>query len=260
MQKFGDGNMADVFRIGDVVRKERGPWWDSVRQVLTYLEHAGFAWSPRIAPEQTNWVDLSYIEGESIEAGLSGARDPDILRQIGRCARDLHDSLDGFRLNHETETVPWPIEPPAQIMICHNDLSPWNTVMKNGRIQGIIDWDLVSYGTREWELAWMCWRWAPIYPPGARTQLSVAEQIQRCRILLESYGVDTLDLNGFVNLIDRRMECALEVVEQLGAQGVAGFDRLLNSGMHLSGHDDRAWLASNRDLFVAGLESTWADA
>ena len=74
-------------------------------------------------------------------------------------------------------------------------------------------------------------------------------QANRCRAILSAYGTDVLDLNGFVDLIDMRMKCALEVVEQLGAQGVTGFDRLLQTGMHLSAHDDRAWLATNADVF-----------
>lgn len=120
---------------------------------------------------------------------------------------------------------------------------------------GFIDWDLVSYGSREWELAWICWRWAPLYPAPERTGFDIGEQARRCNILLDSYGRDALDLRGFVTEIDRRMQCGLEVVEVLGAQGVPGFDRLLATGMHLSGHDDRAWLARHRDQIVAALDS-----
>lgn len=255
MERFSDGNMADVYRVGDTVHKQKGTWWDATRQVLQHLDSVEYLWSPKVISDTSETTELSFIDGETVPADLGGAGNADVLHVIGRRIRELHDALEGFRLAPGTECVPWPVQPPGDNIICHNDLSPWNTVLRDGTFSGFIDWDLVSYGTREWELAWACWRWAPIYPHGKRTRFDASDQIERCRVLLESYGLDAIDLRGFVALIDRRMECALDVVEQLGAQGVPGFDRLLETGMHLSGHDDRAWLAAHRDAFRAGIET-----
>lgn len=253
---FTDGNMADVVRVGDVVRKQKGIWWPATHQVLTHLAGVNYPWSPRVLGENAQTVELSFIPGKTIDASLPGHEDTDLLLTIGERVRGLHDALAGFKLAPGTECVPWPVEPADKLIICHNDLSPWNTVMCDREFQGFIDWDLVSVATREWDLAWVCWRFAPIYPHGGRTGFTSREQAERCRILLDAYGKDAVDLNGFVDLIDMRMDCGLECVEQLGAQGVPGFDRLLASGMHLSAHDDRIWLAANRDIFAAALESS----
>lgn len=254
MERFGDGNMADVYRVGNAVRKQRSPWWHATRQVLNHLEQVGYQYSPRILTESEQSVDLSYIPGSTVPADLGDYRDEFVLQTIGQQTRELHDALDGFRLTAGTDCVPWPVPPDGDHIVCHNDLSPWNAVFDQQTFQGFIDWDLVSYGTREWELAWVCWRWAPLYPVGERTSFDAEQQAARCRLLLEAYGFEALDLTGFLELIDRRMWCALEVVEQLGAQGVPGFDRLLATGMHLSAHDDRAWFANNRDLFSRYLQ------
>lgn len=255
IERFDDGNMADVYRVGDIVRKQKGTWWDATRQVLQHLESVEYPWSQRIAREEAHTVDFTFIPGETVLPDLTNYESVAFLQMIGSRARELHDALDGFQLDAGTECVPWPIPPPKNSIICHNDLSPWNIVASDGALRGFIDWDLVSYGTREWELAWMCWRWAPMYPYGSRTGFNSGDQARRCKILLEAYGLDALDLSGFADVIDRRMECALEVVEQLGAQGFPGFDRLLESGMHLSGHNDRLWLAEHRDAFRAALET-----
>lgn len=247
--RFTDGNMSDVVRVGDVVRKQKGPWWDATHQVLLHLEADGYPWSPRVIEFHDDTVELSYVPGQTIPASLDGYLDDDLLITIGKRTRELHDALNGFHLSPGTECVPWPVEPAEKTIVCHNDLSPWNTVMDGNTFRGFIDWDLVSVATREWELAWICWRFAPIYPPGGRAMFAAESQANRCRAILSAYGTDVLDLNGFVDLIDMRMKCALEVVEQLGAQGVPGFDRLLQTGMHLSAHDDRAWLATNADVF-----------
>lgn len=255
IERFTDGGMADVVRIGDEVHKQRGPWWDATRQVLQYLEQSGYSLSPRVQGESETTVELSYIEGETIPAGLDESVDNEFLQRLGVELRELHDTLSGFRLDHGTECVPWPILPPGANILCHNDVSPWNTVVRHRDISGFIDWDLVSYATREWELAWMCWRWAPIYPFAEPTPANAEIQAERCCTLLRAYGLDALDLTDFVSLIDRRMECSLEAVEQLGAQGVPGFDRLLANGAHLGGHDERAWLAGNVDVFRRAVES-----
>lgn len=253
-ERFSDGNMADVVRIGDRVHKQRGTWWDATRQVLDHLAAQNFAWSPRVLAEGDDLVELSFIAGSTIPADLTGASDEGVLREIGKRARELHDALDGFQLAPGTAFVPWPVRPEEELIICHNDLSPWNTVMENGAFRGFIDWDLVSKATREWELAWMCWRWAPIYPSGGRTGSTATQQAVRCRILLEAYGLDAIRRDGFVDLIDQRMRCGVDVVEQLGAEGVPGFDRLLATGMHLSGLDDSAWFNDHREIFQRAIE------
>ncbi len=250
---FRDGNMADVVRVGNRVRKQKSPWWNATRQVLNHLEQAAYPWSPHVLSEDRHFVELSFVPGETITPFLNGHEGPELLITIGRRIRELHDALEGFTLAPGTECVPWPIEPERKSIICHNDLSPWNTVMLDGAFQGFIDWDLVSVATREWDLAWACWRFAPIYPNGERTGFSALEQAQRCRILLDAYGTDRIDLRGFVDLIDMRMDCGIECVEQLGAQGVPGFSRILATGMHLSAHDDRRWLARHQSVFAAAI-------
>lgn len=254
-EKSTDGNMADVIRLGDRVRKQKGPWWSATRQVLEHLEESGYPWSSRLLAENEDTVDLAFITGSTIDASLTAHLEPGLPVTIGRRIRELHDALEGFDLAAATEVVPWPVEPQEKQIVCHNDLSPWNTVMKEGEFQGFIDWDLVSVATREWDLAWACWRFAPIYPRGERIRFTAREQAIRCNILLNVYGKDALNLDGFVDLINMRMRCGIDSVEVLGPQGVPGFDRLLATGMHLSAHNDRGWLAANRDAFVEALES-----
>lgn len=251
---FTNGNMADVVRVGDSVRKSKGTWWQATRQVLDHLDARDFPWSPRYIRDSENEVILSYIDGHTIPANLEMAQDPALLAMVAKCTRQFHDTVEGFRLTNNTGTVVWPHQPSGDSILCHNDLSPWNTVVLNGKFAGFIDWDLVSYGSREWELAWMCWRWAPLYPTGERTHFTVEEQADRCLQLITAYGSDCLDLHAFVDLIAIRMKSAVDVVEILGAQGVPGFDRILATGMHLSGIDDYHWLMKHAETFRTALE------
>ncbi len=245
-QVFSDGNMADVVRIGDTIHKQRGPWWDATRQTLTHLEAVNYPWSPRILAESDDTVQLTFIPGDTIDAGLTTHNDDEFLVIIGQRVRELHTALDGFRLLPGTTSVPWTPAPSDATMLCHNDLSPWNTVVREGAFAGLIDWDLVSYGTAEWELAWVCWRFAPLYPTGDRIPFSAQRQAERCATILSAYGPERLRLGTFLDVMDARMACGVDTVEILGAAGVPGFDRILSTGMHLSAIDDRRWMSEHR--------------
>lgn len=249
---FSDGNMFDVVRIGDRVRKQKSTWWQATVAVLSHLEQVGYVHSPRMLSADENNLYFSFVEGETIPADLVGYTDLAWIEEIGRQVRALHDALDGLVLIEET--MPIPPLPAGHSTVCHCDLGPWNVVVQDDLFTGFIDWDLVAMATREWDLAYACWRWAPIYPHGGATGYSAQKQAERCRLLLESYGTDKINLDGFVDLIDIRMQAAIDVVDNLGSQGVPGFTNLYESGAHLGGHDDRAWLAANRDTFIQIIE------
>lgn len=42
-------------------------------------------------------------------------------------------------------------------VICHGDFSPWNMVVKNQKIVGVIDFDEARPGSRVEDLAYMIW-------------------------------------------------------------------------------------------------------
>jgi hypothetical protein len=54
-----------IVRIGDTVRRSRGPWSDSVASYLLHLEHVGFAASPRFLGVDEQGRDiLEFVPGE----------------------------------------------------------------------------------------------------------------------------------------------------------------------------------------------------
>lgn len=67
------------------------------------------------------------------------------LRDLGLWLRSYHNAVRGFRVN--ASAFLWgPTEPTADMLVCHGDLGPWNLLHRNGRLTGVIDWDLARYG------------------------------------------------------------------------------------------------------------------
>ena len=75
------------------------------------------------------------------------------------CIRDsttpsqLNDFMQIIKQMHDlTEKIS-----PQGKVICHNDLSPCNTVFRNNHPVGIIDWDSAAYGERWEDLTYILW-------------------------------------------------------------------------------------------------------
>ncbi|MGB3330778.1 MAG: aminoglycoside phosphotransferase family protein [Thermomicrobiales bacterium] len=240
---FADGNMASVVRRGDEVRRGRTPWAAASHAVLLHLEATGFPLAPRYLGTDGMSERYSFVPGEPAPADLAGYRDDRILVQVGKTIRAYHEAMRGFV---PPPDVHWPIMPgtPASDgTICHNDIAPWNTVFLAGEVRGLIDWDLVAPATRTWDLAYAAWRFALLYPDAAFG--SADERIRRVRLLLDAYGLPADERRDFPVVILARMQSAFDTVEQWGAAGVPGFDRLYEGRLHVDALGCIAWTRDN---------------
>ncbi|MEV4705144.1 phosphotransferase [Actinoplanes sp. NPDC049316] len=66
--------------------------------------------------------------------------------------------------------------------MCHNDLSPKNTVYRGGLPVAFIDWDIAAPGRRVHDVAHVCWQFVPL---GPAVEVSVAAR--RVRVVLDAY-------------------------------------------------------------------------
>lgn len=253
---FADGNMAQVVRRGSSVFRAPAPWAEASRHVLRHLEAVGFSWSPRLLAASDREDELSFIPGQSIPADLAGHEDESVLVQVGAVFRTLHDAISGFEFPPGLPCVAMDHAPREAVIVCHNDLAPWNTIVEDGHVHGIIDWDLVAPGTPQWDLAYAAWRFAPVYPEG-QIDFSPTEQAQRIVTLLDAYQLPADARQGFVDLLLLRQRSAVDTVERLGKARVPGFARLYDAQLHVSGIDDRAWLETHRYDFVRIIERSF---
>lgn len=247
-----------VVRIGDTVRRPAGPWTPTVHALLLHVRERGFG----LAPEPLGLDDqgrevLSYIPGHTVGDELPWQRwvwDDALLAEVGRAAALYHRAVADFR---PEGVVPWQLGPApleAGQIVCHHDIAPYNAVVDQGRLRGIIDWDLSGPGTARSDLAFVAWQWVPLQHPAIARMFGWDDEsglARRLRILLDAYGLEERD--GFVEDVIVRMHLNRDVMLQRAAAGVPGYMNLVEQG-HVEGMNAAIrFLAEQRDAIQSRL-------
>ena len=154
------------------MRRPTGPRFSFVHRLLGHLERVEFDGAPRLLG-----IDSS---GREILDELPGCVPPnlgrfidDVLLAAGRLLRELHDATAGSELAGAHEVV------------CHNDPSPCNYVVADGRPVALIDFDQAAPGDRIRDVAYAGWLWTLTADDDGP---SVAEQARQLRLFVEGYG------------------------------------------------------------------------
>ncbi|MFD3483561.1 phosphotransferase [Streptomyces sp. NPDC058665] len=172
------GFINQVVRVGDTQHAAY------TRELLGFFEERGWGGAPRFRglDEQGREV-FEHIEGQ-VDLPVSDAR----LARISKLVREFHDLTAGSPLAGGREVV------------CHNDLSPRNTVYAAAPGAeplpvALIDWDQAAPGERIHDVAHLCWQYLDL---GPRVP-DVGDTARRITLVCDAYGLD--DRDGIVRTI-----------------------------------------------------------
>jgi len=223
------GNLQDAVRIGDRVHRRAGPWTPSVHALLRYLERADFP-APRVLGTDAEGREvLRYVEGEA----HNGTSAPlprtlladDLLVGAATLLRRYHDVVAEFR---PPPNATWRLTAPTtHEVICHNDWSPWNAVLRGGQVELMLDWDLAGPGTRVWDVANAAYAWVPLIA-ASHLAPKFPEQIRRLRLFLDSYGLR--DRSELLLTMRARLLHVSALIVRDAAAGDVGMQRLVAMG------------------------------
>jgi hypothetical protein len=134
MPLLGGRITPGVVRVGATVRRPVGPHSPFVHELLLALEQAGFRGAPRfLGVDERGREILSFIEGvvpHDLDEGLTDEQ----LVAAAALLRRYHQATAGLALASGEECV------------CHNDISPVNTVFVDDRPVASIDFDMAKPG------------------------------------------------------------------------------------------------------------------
>jgi hypothetical protein len=156
------------------VRRPARPNAQFVRSLLTQLYERGFDAAPSyLGTDEEEREVFSFLPGE-VPPELDPAIPDETLAAAAQLIRSFHDATAGTALAGDDEVV------------CHNDLSPCNTVFRDGEPVGIIDFDAAAPGSRFQDLGMALFLWLNLGTDGQRLE----EQARRIDLFCRAYGIE----------------------------------------------------------------------
>ncbi len=244
------GTLNPVVRIGDTVRRAAGPWTPTLHQLLRHVRGRGFDLAPEpVGFDEQGREILTYIPGMTVGWRIpwpAFVRTDRLLEEIGAATASYHRAVADFR---PVGVVPWlsgPAEIGSEQIVCHHDLAPYNTVTVDGRLAGIIDWDLAGPGAARFDLAFVAWQWVPLHGPNVTRHLGwepAPERASRLRRLLDAYGLT--ERSGFLDDVVARVTYNRDLMIRRAAEGSHEYQNLIDQGHLLGMAEALRFLAEN---------------
>jgi hypothetical protein len=262
------GGMGGAVRVGATVRRAAGPWTPAVQRLLGHLRSRGVAVPEPLGVDGRGRDVTGFVPGEVVHYPLPGWFWADeVLDSAARLLRVAHDATTDLVRDPALTAWTWrlPAHEPVEV-VCHNDTSPDNLVVADGRVVAMIDWDTASPGPRVWDVAYLAYRLVPLGPAGADPDpggpgtrgpdpdvrdpdvrdpdvRDPGERARRLRLLCAAYG--DLDPAAVLPVVVRRLT-ELAAFTRDRADGDA--ELLRHAALY---EDDARWVAASTAALLA---------
>lgn len=252
------GEMQNVVRVGNTVRRQGGAWTPTIHALLKHLEKVGFEGAPRALgfDEQGREV-LSFIEGEV----TSGGRTPHAymwssgtLTATAKLLKRVHEATSTFKIPTDAKWLWKENATDGTRVICHNDIALWNTVFRHQKPVAFIDWDLAAPGPAESEVAYALWCFVPLWhdeKPRPGMNFGVQDRAKRIRLFCDAYGLSKRD--DIFDRIRAKQNAVITEVKRIADEGSVGYQKLWDRGMREGILKDQAFLDRNAQALGAEL-------
>jgi hypothetical protein len=253
----GFGNLGEVVRVGDTVRRPPRESTAAVRALLLHLEAVGFDGAPRYldADDQGREV-LSYVDGDvPLPPYPEWSMSDDTLVSFGELLRRFHVATASF---DATGVAGWELDwadPRGGPGICHNDGFPENVVFRDGRAVALIDFDMAAPGRRFWDLAVASQEWMPLHSPNTRRDhLFPLDAVARFGRFARAYGVEPEDAAELVDVVfEERAQAIGNIRNEVALGNPVWIENWLDAGREASAAIDDVWLAEQRDALIEAV-------
>lgn len=248
-----------VVRIGDTVRRPHQEASERVAGYLRHLESVGFSGAPRYLGVDGQGRDvLTYLEGEVPGSPPQPwAAADSVLPGVALLVRRLHDASVGYH-PPDVERAPGrpqPVFPAGEPRIfAQRDVTPQNTVFRDGAAWGLIDFDLCDWTTRSLDLANTASHWVPLIDPVDLSPVYAGIDVaSRIALLLDGYGRELVSAEQFLHACELRFAGSYEAMRWAAANLGGGWARMWDDGVGELIQRRAAWFASVQDVLARSL-------
>lgn len=245
-----------VVRVGDTVRRPHQATSDAVADYLHHLESVGFDRAPRYLGRDEQGRDvLTFLDGAVADDNAlpAWAAADAVLPSVARLTRALHDASQGYRPPHPFGSAdpsrPVPRFPDGEPrLVAQRDITPGNTVFRDGAAWGLIDFDLSGWTTRSVDLANTAMHWVPLRDPTDRQPVHAGVDVgRRLRAMLDAYGRDLVPPALLIEACALRFAGAYEVMRWNAEHLGGGWRRMWDEGVGEVIARRVRWFAGVRD-------------
>lgn len=248
-----------VVRIGDTVRRPHQDTSEWVAGYLRHLEAAGFDGAPRYLGRDAQGRDvLTFLTGDVPgDPPEPWAVADDVLPGVAGLLRRLHDtSADYVPTVSRTEPAgrPRPLLPDEPRLVAHRDVTPQNTVFRDGVAAAIVDFDLADWTTRSVDLANTAMHWVPLSDPVDRGPVFAGVDVgARLRLLLDGYGRDAMDADRLLAAAELRFAGSHRIMQWNAEHLGGGWARMWREGVGEQIRRRESWFSAERPRLRAAL-------
>ena len=248
-----------LVRIGDTVRRPPTPASEYVAAYLRHLQVMGFDGAPRYLGRDAQGRDvLTYLEGDVPGDPVEPwAASDAVLDGVAKLLRRLHDASRGFAAPPRPRVPggPGPALPTREPrIVAHRDGTPQNTVFRDGRAWGLIDFDLAGETTRSRDLATTASHWVPLCDPVDRAPAQADVQVgPRLRLMLDAYGRDAVSAEQLIAACEQRFPAAYDGMKWAAEHEGGGWARMWAAGVGDKLQRRIEWFARVKDELTAAL-------
>ncbi|MFE7844801.1 phosphotransferase [Microbacterium sp. NPDC057407] len=239
----GGNASGEVVRVGSTVRKAWTPSTPAVVSFLRSLAMAGIDVPAHLGRDDAGRQVLEYVPGELAQD--LPPLDLGELARVGSMVRAIHDASGGIPVDASAR---WEslIPAPADDLICHNDLAPWNLVV--GERWVFIDWDGAAPSTRLWDLAYAAQSFCLNDP-----HEPLERAAERLRAFVEGYRPDRAMRTALPRVMGERADAMHALLRSAHESGREPW-----SAMFVAGHGEHwrtvaAYVRSHDDVWAAAL-------
>jgi aminoglycoside phosphotransferase (APT) family kinase protein len=251
-----------VVRVGNTVRRPHSDVSEGVAAYLAHLESVGFDRAPRYLGRDDKGRDiLTFLTGDvpGDDNPPSWAASTTALASVARLTRALHDASAGYRppqpIQPRDPSRPTPALPDGEPrLISQRDITPGNTVFRNGAAWGLIDFDLSDETTRSIDLANTAMHWVPLRDPVDRRPTDVDVDFGlRLRTMLDAYGRDEVPASLLLEACELRFAGGYAAMKWAAEHLGGGWARMWDAGVGDVSRRRVAWFAAVRDELAVTL-------